>query len=165
MLTNKAGISSSSFFLTHDLGFYLTVEGTRQMCRERGSGEDMKGRERGKEDAWQVRDGEDLREAFLCPITGSFKLFLPLQRQVIRLHWIFPSSFSQASPQPELGTPWASCHPTQRFCTQNWHFFKSVLIIISVTHICRLGIPGLHICWVGSSTELATQTLLNLVPR
>lgn len=75
------------------------------MCRERGSGEDMKGRERGKENAWQVGDGEDLHEAFLCPITGSFKLFLPLQRQVIRLHWIFPSSFSQASPQPQSSAP------------------------------------------------------------
>jgi len=105
MLTNKAGISFLFFFLIHDLGFYLTVEATGQMGRERGSGEDGKGRERGKEDAWRVGDGEDLSEAFLCTITGSFKLFLPLQRQVIRLHWIFSSSFSQASSQPQGSVP------------------------------------------------------------
>ena len=138
MLTNKDGISFFFFFFSSQFRI-LPVEGTRQTCRERGKGEDGKG-----------KGDKELRKMF--GRWGTMKISVrPFFAQFLAHSSCFchcrdrPSGFSGFSPPPPhklhpnhrtQHAPWASCHPTQRFCIQNWHFFKSILIIIPVTHIC-----------------------------
>lgn len=94
------------------MGFYLVLERTRQMWRERG-----RERERGKEGRCLAGGvGEDLSEAFAHLLAHS-GCFLPLQTRVDRLCWIF-SSLPQAPSQPAALSPGLASHrPAPPLCS------------------------------------------------